>query len=75
MRISYAVMKPVCLGYSLYHQLTANNVKCEILAPTTMLEQRSKKRIKTDNRIEELASKDEYKESAQKLRNAMAEAK
>ena len=29
-----------CLGYTLYHQLTANNVKCIILAPTTMLEQR-----------------------------------
>ncbi len=28
-----------CLGYTLYHQLTANNVKCIILAPTTMLEQ------------------------------------
>lgn len=35
-----------CFGYTLYHQLTANNVKCIILAPTTMLEQRSKKRIK-----------------------------
>ena len=30
-----------CFGYTLYHQLTANNVKCIILAPTTMLEQRS----------------------------------
>ena len=36
-----------CLGYSLYHQLTDNNVSCVILAPTTMLEQRSGKRIKT----------------------------
>lgn len=27
-----------CLGYTLYHQLTANNIKCIILAPTTMLE-------------------------------------
>ena len=26
-----------CLGYTLYHQLTANNVNCVILAPTTML--------------------------------------
>lgn len=26
-----------CLGYSLYNQLTAANVKCVILAPTTML--------------------------------------
>ena len=36
-----------CLGYSLYHQLTDRNVKCVILAPTTMLEQRSRKRVKT----------------------------
>ena len=34
-----------CLGYTLYHQLTANNVKCIILAPTTMLEQRSRRTI------------------------------
>ena len=46
-----------CLGYSLYHQLTANNVKCEILAPTTMLEQRSKKRIKTDKRDAEIIAR------------------
>ena len=39
-----------CLGYCLYHQLTDRNVNCVILAPTTMLEQRSKKRIKTDKR-------------------------
>lgn len=26
-----------CLGYSLYNQLTSGNVKCVILAPTTML--------------------------------------
>ena len=25
-----------CLGYSLYHQLTAHQVRCVILAPTTM---------------------------------------
>lgn len=43
-----------CLGYSLYHQLTSHNVNCVILAPTTMLEQRSKKRIKTDRRDAEL---------------------
>ena len=38
-----------CLGYSLYHQLTAAGVKCVILAPTTMLTQQGK-RIKTDVR-------------------------
>jgi len=38
-----------CLGYSLYHQLTAAGVKCVILAPTTMLTQQGK-RIKTDIR-------------------------
>ncbi len=46
-----------CLGYTLYHQLMANNVKCIILAPTTMLEQRSKKRIKTDKRDAEIIAK------------------
>lgn len=46
-----------CLGYNLYHQLTANNIKCIILAPTTMLEQRSKKRIKTDKRDAEIIAK------------------
>lgn len=39
-----------CLGFTLYHQLTNHNVKCVILAPTTMLEQRGKKKIKTDKR-------------------------
>ncbi|MDC7291917.1 IS110 family transposase [Blautia schinkii] len=39
-----------CLGFTLYHQLTDHNVKCVILAPTTMLEQRGGKRIKTDKR-------------------------
>lgn len=39
-----------CLGFSLYRQLTAHHVNCVILAPTTMLEQRGKKRIKTDKR-------------------------
>lgn len=38
-----------CLGYTLYHQLTAAGVKCVILAPTTMLTQQGK-RIKTDKR-------------------------
>ena len=38
-----------CLGYSLYNQLTAANVKCVILAPTTMLTPQGI-RIKTDAR-------------------------
>ena len=46
-----------CLGYTLYHQLTASNVKCIILAPTTMLEQRSRKRIKTDKRDAEIIAR------------------
>ena len=25
-----------CLGFTLYHQLTSHNIKCVILAPTTM---------------------------------------
>lgn len=39
-----------CLGFTLYHQLTDHNVNCVILAPTTMLQQRGKKKIKTDKR-------------------------
>ena len=46
-----------CLGYTLYHQLTSHNVDCKILAPTTMLEQRSKKRVKTDKRDAELIAR------------------
>ena len=46
-----------CLGYTLYHQLTEHDVNCVILAPTTMLEQRSKKRIKTDKRDAEIIVK------------------
>ena len=46
-----------CLGYTLYHQLSDHNVNCVILAPTTMLEQRSGKRIKTDKRYAELIAK------------------
>ena len=38
-----------CLGYSLYNQLTAANVKCVILAPTTMLTPQGT-RVKTDAR-------------------------
>ena len=46
-----------CLGYTLYYQLMACNVKCIILAPTTMLEQRSRKRIKTDKRDAEMIAR------------------
>lgn len=47
----------ICLGFTLYHQLTSQHVECIILAPTTMLEQRSKKRIKTDKRDAEIIAK------------------
>ncbi len=43
-----------CFGYTLYHQLTSSNVNCVILASTTILEQRSKKRIKTDKHDAEM---------------------
>jgi transposase len=46
-----------CLSYSLYHQLTDHNVNCVILAPTTMLEQRGRKRIKTDKRDAEIIAR------------------
>ena len=46
-----------CLGYTLYHQLMSQHVECVILAPTTMLEQRSRKRIKTDKRDAEIIAK------------------
>ena len=39
-----------CLGYTLYKQLMAHNVECVILAPTTMLQQKGRKRVKTDKR-------------------------
>lgn len=39
-----------CLGFTLYHELTAHNVKCIILAPTTMPKLAGKKKIKTDKR-------------------------
>ena len=39
-----------CLGYTLYHQLTAANVECVILEPSTMTVEQKKKRIKTDKR-------------------------
>jgi len=37
-----------CLGYTLYHELTAKGYQCEILAPTTMPS--TAKEIKTDKR-------------------------
>ncbi len=39
-----------CLGFTLYHQLMEHNVKCIILAPTTMPKSSGKKKIKTDKR-------------------------
>ena len=39
-----------CLGFTLYHQLTAHGIKCIILAPTTMPQPKGKKKIKTDKR-------------------------
>lgn len=39
-----------CLGFTLYHQLSGHNVKCVILAPTTMLKPVGKKKVKTDKR-------------------------
>ena len=39
-----------CLGFTLYHQLTDHNVKCVIRAPTTMLQQKGRKKVETDKR-------------------------
>lgn len=39
-----------CLGFTLYHQLTQHNVKCIILAPTTMVKSAKNKKVKTDKR-------------------------
>ncbi len=39
-----------CLGFTLYRDLTDHNVKCVILAPTTMSTSANKKRLKTDRR-------------------------
>ena len=39
-----------CLGFTLYHELTAHDVKCVILAPTSMPVPGGKKRVKTDKR-------------------------
>lgn len=38
-----------CLGYSLYHQLTAKGIKCVVIAPSTM-ETAPANKIKTDKR-------------------------
>lgn len=39
-----------CLGFSLYHQLVDHGQKCIILAPTTMMAEKGRKRVKTDKR-------------------------
>ena len=39
-----------CLGFTLYHELTDHNIKCVILAPSTMPKSASQKKIKTDKR-------------------------
>ena len=46
-----------CLGDTLYHQLTAKGIKCVIVAPTTILEPRSKRRVKTDRRDAEFLAR------------------
>ena len=46
-----------CLGFTLYRDLTAHNVQCVILAPTTMAVPAGKKRIKTDKRDAELIAR------------------
>lgn len=43
-----------CLGYSLFHELAKRNINCVILAPSTMLEPKSGRRIKTDTRDAQL---------------------
>ena len=39
-----------CLGFTLYHQLTDHNVKCIVMAPTTLLRPSGRKKVKTDKR-------------------------
>ena len=39
-----------CLGFTLYHELSAHNVKCVVLAPTTIPVPAGKKKLKTDKR-------------------------
>ena len=46
-----------CLGYTLYHQLTGKGIACVILAPTTILEAKSRRRVKTDRRDAALIAK------------------
>lgn len=46
-----------CIGFTLYHQLSSHNVKCIILAPTTMLKESGRKRVKTDKRDAALIAK------------------
>lgn len=46
-----------CLGYTLYHQLTACNIECIILAPTTILKESGKRKTKTDKKDAELIAK------------------
>ena len=46
-----------CLGYTLYRDLTAHDVNCKILAPSTMPSVPGKKRIKTDKRDAENIAK------------------
>ena len=45
-----------CLGFTLYHQLTAHNIKCYVIAPTTLSMPKGK-RIKTDRRDAELIAR------------------
>ena len=46
-----------CLGFTLYRDLTAHNVQCVILAPTTIAVPAGKKRLKTDKRDTELIAR------------------
>ena len=39
-----------CLGFTLYHQLTDHNIKCVVMAPTTLSKPSGKKKVKTDRR-------------------------
>lgn len=39
-----------CLGYTLYHELMDHNVKCILLAPTTIPQPTGRKKVKTDKR-------------------------
>ena len=37
-----------CTGFALYRYLTAHGIKCRVIAPSTIKEERSKRRVKTD---------------------------